>query len=488
MLDSQTVKNNTSASKSNQADLSQKIHQLEKALATPIQFKGLPGGDAKFSLLDRMAHYKVPGVSIALIEYGEIAWVKTWGVKNAEEQTPLTPDTLFQAASISKQVAALAALQLVESGHLSLDKPINYFLKRWQLPENEFTQQQPVTLTHLLSHTAGTTVHGFRGYAQEEVQPNAIQVLNGEECAASDPVVVDTLPGTQFRYSGGGTTVVQVAMEDVSAKPFAQIMEEQVLKPSGMTLSSFEQPLPEPMQQNVACGHLSEGQLVPGKWHNYPTQAAASLWCTPSDLAKFSLSVLGAWRGEEGAILSKTLCDQYLTEHKNAWGLGPRLFVQDGKTIGFHHGGANEGYRCNSLAFLDGRGAVIMTNSDQGDALLGEIMAAAAEVYDWPECHSKEREWLPLPAKDQARFTGSFVLTYEGETYETIIHYKDQGLAISCPITSFPNPFYCISQEESGAVFMSSSGAQVQFTVNDEGQSVITIFGNPFIRQESTAE
>jgi hypothetical protein len=265
-------------------------------------------------------------------------------------------------------------------------------------------------------------------------------------------------------------------------------MEEQVLQPSGMTRSTFEQPLPEAFQQDVACGHLSESQLVPGKWHNYPTQAAASLWCTPSDLAKFSLAVLRAWRGEEGAFLSKPLCDQYLTEHKNTWGLGPRLFVQDGKTIGFHHGGANEGYRCNSLAFLDGGGAVIMTNSDQGDALLGEIMAAAAEVYDWPECHSKEQAWLPLSAEDQARFTGSFVLTYEGETYETIIHSKEQGLAISCPITSFPNPFYCISQEEGSATFMSSSGAQVQFTVNDEGQSVVTIFGNPFIRQESTAE
>ena len=110
MLDSQTVEINTSVSKSDQMDHSQKIHQLENNLAAPIKFMGLPSGDAKFSLLDRMAHYKVPGVSMALIEDGEIAWAKTWGVKNSEQQTELTPDTLFQAASISKQVAALAAL------------------------------------------------------------------------------------------------------------------------------------------------------------------------------------------------------------------------------------------------------------------------------------------------------------------------------------------------------------------------------------------
>jgi hypothetical protein len=227
---------------------------------------------------------------------------------------------------------------------------------------------------------------------------------------------------------------------------------------------------------------------VLGKWHSYPIQAAAGLWCTARDLAKFSLAVLRAWGGEAGAVLSKVLCEQYLSEQQNAWGLGPRLFIQEGKTIGFHHGGANEGYRCNTVTFLDGRGAVVMTNGDQGDPLLGEIMAAAAEVYDWPECHSKEREWLPLSVEDQARFTGVFILNYENETYETHIYYKDQGLAISCPIAPFPNPFYCISQEEGSAVFMNSSGARVQFSKSNDGESVVTIVGNAFIRQESTAE
>jgi len=462
----------------------QKIIQLESALSAPIYFKGLPNN--KTSLPKRMAHYKVPGVSIALIENGEIAWLKTWGLKNAEEQTTLRPDTLFQAASISKQVAAFAALQLVDSGHLPLDQPINNFLKRWRLPENELTQQAPVTLAHLLSHTAGTTVHGFRGYAQSDVQPTVIQVLNGDDCAVSAPVIVDTLPGTQFRYSGGGTTIAQLAMEDVSGKPFAQILQEQVLDPSGMTKSTFANPLPAAFQQDSACGHLSDGEVVPGRWHNYPTQAAASLWCTPSDLARFSLAVLAAWRGEEGALLSKALVDQYLSEQLNAWGLGPRLFIQDGKTIGFHHGGANEGFRCNSVMFLDGRGAVVMTNGDQGDPLVAEIMATLATIYDWPECQPKEQPWLPLAAEEHSQLSGTFVLTHEGQRYETQIAYQDQGLNIQCPIMPFPNPFYCIERDGDSRVFINSIGAKVQFTLSEKAEVVVTILGNAFTREKAS--
>lgn len=464
--------------------IDKKIVQFESALSAPIHFKGLPNN--KTSLANRMAHYEVPGVSIALIEAGERAWLKTWGVKNKEEQTALSPDTLFQAASISKQVAAFAALQLVDSGHLSLDQPINNFLKRWHLPENNLTQQEPVTLAHLLSHTAGTTVHGFRGYAQSDVQPTAIQVLKGDACAVSDPVIVDTLPGTQFRYSGGGTTIAQLAMEDASGKPFAQILQEQVLDPNGMTKSTFANPLPETFQQDSACGHLADGEVVPGRWHNYPTQAAASLWCTPSDLARFSLTVLAAWRGEEGALLPKALVDQYLSEQLNAWGLGPRLFIQDGKTIGFHHGGANEGFRCNSVMFLDGRGAVVMTNSDQGDPLVAEIMATLATIYDWPECQPKDQVWLPLTAEEHAQLSGTFVLRHEDERYETHIAYQDQGLNIQCPIMPFPNPFYCIEREGDSRVFINSSGAKVQFTLSDKAEAVVSIFGNAFTREKET--
>ena len=180
------------------------IQNIENGLMEPFHLQGTPV--ETFTLLDRMKKYQVPGVSMALIDNGKIAWVKTWGVCDVNSAEPVTPDTLFQAASMSKPVAAFAAMRMVDEGDLSLSTPINQYLKRWQLPNNDFTKQQPVTLQNLLSHTAGTTVHGFQGYTQDEPHISAIDVLNGASTANSPAVEVDTLPGTQWRYSGGGYT------------------------------------------------------------------------------------------------------------------------------------------------------------------------------------------------------------------------------------------------------------------------------------------
>ena len=460
-----------------------KINTLENSLASPLQFEGQL--DNTRNLLDRMKHFNVPAVSMALIDKGEIAWVKSWGIKDADTLALVTPQTLFQAASISKPVSALAALRMVESGDLSLDTPINEYLTRWQLPENELTQQVPVTLTHLLSHTGGLTVHGFRGYAQSDDQPTAIQVLDGDPMAKSEPVVVDTLPGTNFRYSGGGTTVFQVAMEDVSKKGFTQLMDELVLKPSGMTSSTYAQPLSEAFQTDVASGHLKGGRVVPGKWHNYPMQSPASLWTTPTDLANFSLAVIKAFhsegvQGSDGNILSKSMCHQFLTEQKNSWGLGPGLVLEKGKTIGFHHGGANEGYRCQSLAFLDGRGAVVMTNSDVGDALLGEIMVAAAEVYDWPTRKAKTKEWLPLTATEQQQFVGVYTAKDEDTIYEIKVILNGEGLDISSPWFPIPDTFYITEREGETVTCTGGSGLTMTFSKGEKGQSVVTVQGMVF--------
>ena len=337
------------------------------------------------TLSERMAHYNVPGVSMALIEKGQMVWAKSWGVCAVDSNKPVTPTSLFQAASMSKPVAAFAALRMVDKGELSLTDPINNTLKRWQIPDNEFTRQQPVTLAHLLSHTAGTTVHGFAGYPQHVPQATVLEVLNGSGAANSAAVVVDTLPGSAFRYSGGGSTIFQLAMEDAGHKPFAQLLNELVLQPTEMTCSTYEQPLPSALQASIASGHCAEGQLIPGRYHNHPEQAAASLWTTPTDLAKFVLAVIDAHVCKEGALLSPSSIKHYLSEQKDNWGLGPRLYQQDGQTIGFHHGGSNRGYKSDFCGFLNGSGAVVMTNGEQGGPLTAEIMAAAAKVYGWPE-------------------------------------------------------------------------------------------------------
>ena len=483
---------------------SEAVSRLEKGLVSPLFFKDQ--ADRTYTLEERMQFYNVPGVSVALIENGEIAWVKSWGVKDVNSQEPVTTQSIFQAASISKPLSAFAALRMVESGHLSLDQPINHYLKQWQLPENTFTQQVPVTLTHLLSHTGGVTVHGFHGYAQSAPQPTVLQVLNGEAIAQSDSVEVNTLPGTQFRYSGGGSTVFQVAMEDVSQQSFTQLMQDLVLTPTGMTSSTYEQPLPKTFTADIASGHLVDGSVVAGLWHNYPTQSAASLWTTPTDLAKFSLAVInaskkkshssqensdasqeqsGVLQENSDALFSKNLCEKFLTNQKNAWGLGPRLFLEDGTAIGFHHGGANAGYRCNTLAFLDGRGAVIMTNSDAGNGLVAEMQTALAELYDWPAHKRESKAWLPIAEAERTALTGVYSFAYDDVVLEVKVELCPEGLTILTPWYPNLRDFLCTEQDDDSSSFTSPLGSIVTFGENEKGQRIVTSGGVVFIQSRS---
>ena len=462
-------------------DYQKKIAQLETSLQTPLKFSGV--SDQLHTMEERMTHYAVPGVSMTLIDQGEIVWAKTWGTADNSTQQPLSIDTLFQAASISKPVAALGALKMVENGDFSLSVPMNDCLRRWQFPDNEFTQKEPITLAHLLSHTAGTTLHGFGGYAQSASQATAIEVLEGSGAANSAEVDVDTVPGTNFRYSGGGYTAFQVAMEDASGKTFTALMDELVLKPAQMTASTYEQPLPKDLWANAATAHI-DGQVVEGKFHNYPEQAAASLWTTPRDLAKFSLAVIKAVRGEPGAFLSPEMAKQFLTPQHNSWGLGPRLYEQDGKVIGFHHGGANKGFRCNSISFLDGRGAVVMTNSNQGDPLVAEILTTAADAYGWPRQRSKAQEWFTLSAAEQAALPGIYRATLGLADYEVTVEQEGEGLKIDFPGVSLPNTFYLIAREAGILKLTDSTGYTASITENEKRQAVITVINYSFTRVE----
>ena len=238
-----------------------------------------------------MELYHVPGLSIAVIDNFQIAWVKAFGVIESGSATPVTPTTLFQAGSISKPVAAAGALYLVEAGKLALDENVNEKLKTWKVPDNEFTKNQKVTLRRLMSHTAGLTVHGFPGYDVDAPLPTLVQILNGEKPANTPPIRVDLVPGTQVRYSGGGVTIEQLLMMDVSGKPFPALLREIVLDKIGMADSSYEQPLPAPRAAKTASGTDANGKVVHGRWHIYPEMAAAGLWTTPTDLGKFAIEI-----------------------------------------------------------------------------------------------------------------------------------------------------------------------------------------------------
>ncbi len=181
-----------------------------------------------------MQKRRIPGLSLAIIQDGKIVKATGYGMTEKGGDAPVTTSTLFQAGSISKSVAGLGALRLVEQGKLTLDEDVNTRLVTWKVPENAFTKEKKVTLRGLLSHTAGLTVHGFPGYATDEPVPTIVQVLDGAKPANTRPIRVDVPPGSKWRYSGGGYTVMQQMIIDVTGKPFPPFMQESVLGPLGM--------------------------------------------------------------------------------------------------------------------------------------------------------------------------------------------------------------------------------------------------------------
>jgi CubicO group peptidase (beta-lactamase class C family) len=372
---------------------SPRLQRIEATVAqVPLAAREKP---LQLSLDDLMKAYNVPGMSIAVIEKYKIVEAKGYGVIEAGSNTPVTTHTLYQAGSISKPVAATGALRLVELGKLSLDEDVNQRLKTWKIPENDFTKTQKVTLRRLMSHTAGLTVHGFPGYDVDDPLPALVQVLNGEKPANTDPIRVDTVPGTQWRYSGGGVTIEQLLMMDVTRKPFPPLMHDLVLDKIEMIDSSYEQPLPAARAAMTASGTNGDGTEVHGRWHVYPEMAAAGLWTTPTDLAKFAIEIALSKQGKSNRILSQNITNQMLTPVMNDVGLG--FFLDKDSPGQFGHDGADRGFQALLTMNTDtGNGLVIMVNSDNGTSLAKHIVQRVAKEYAWNYKLQPENTWDEL--------------------------------------------------------------------------------------------
>ena len=338
-----------------------------------------------FTLQELMQRFRVPGLSIAVIKDYKIHWAKAYGVADAESGKLVDTGTVFQAASISKPVFAMAVVKLAQDGKLSLDADVNTYLKSWRVPTTELTREQPVTLRSLLSHTSGADDgFGFPGYEPTAARPTLVQIMNGESPSNVGPVRFARPPYAGAKYSGGAVTLAQLAIVDLVARPFAEIGRDVVLAPAGMTNSSYEQPLGEALAARAARAHNGAGRRMGAPWHVYPEQAAAGLWTTPSDLARFAIEVQRAIRGPKGAVLTQASVREMLSPvgvGGFAVGLG---VAQRGEGWYFSHGGANWGFRCNLLAHVrKGYGVVMMTNGDAGGQLVSEIEGRVAAAYNW---------------------------------------------------------------------------------------------------------
>ncbi len=352
---------------------------------------------ADFPLYERMYHYNVPGLSIAVVEEGEIIWARGFGFASVEDSILVNQNTLFQAASVSKPIAALGILRLVEMKDLDIDENVNKYLKNYKIAENEFTRTHKVTLRSILAHTSGLNVEGFLGYDHSHTLPTTTEVLNG--MGNSEKVEVVRVPGEEWHYSGGGYTVLQQVIEDISNLPFEEFMRIEILEPLGMTNSTFEQPLPHKLQIHTSSAFNSEGKMFNGKWHSYPEKAAAGLWTTPTDLAKFAITIQKIYSGKsEDGIIGKEMIHTMFKDHFKAtnflsntlnipvdyykyWGLGLEIAVKD-SVVRFQHAGFNEGFKANITAFANkGSAIVIMANADNGFDLIMEIEKELSEFY-----------------------------------------------------------------------------------------------------------
>lgn len=373
-------------------------------------------------LEDRMRELHTPGVAIAVVRAGKLDWAEGYGVVSPGGEL-VDADTLFQAGSVSKPVAAVTALVMVQDGALSLDAPINTILQSWTLAENSFTQASPVTLRRLLSHSAGTTVHGFSGYAVGAPLPTAPQILDGATPANSPAVRVDQPVGVSYRYSGGGYTIAQLAMIDAAGTPFPTIARTTLFAPLGMSRSTYDQPLVAGTP-NVALGHDEAGRPIPGGFHIYPEMAAAGLWSNATDLARFVIEVQNAAHGQ-GKVLSQETARQMLTPQTGGWGLGFKV-SGEGRALSFFHDGSNAGYKATLVGHPEtGDGAVILTNGDQGYQLGQEILRGIAIAYGWSDYRPIVRKAADLPLAAQRAFAGTFEIEGLG-TFEI----RDDGDAM----------------------------------------------------------
>ena len=407
-----------------------------------------------------MKRYQVPGVSLAVIHEYSVAWSAAYGVLQAGQAAPARPDTLFQACSISKAVTAVAVLRLVQAGTLDLDTDVNQYLRTWKVPANE-TWQPTVTIRQLLSHTAGINVPWFYGYHREQEVPSLEQILAGERPANSPGIRVSLLPGTRFRYSGGGYCILQQMLCDVRQQRFPDLMRDLVLQPAGMTNSTYEQPLPATHWSNACSGHRASGKPLAGGWHIMPEMAVAGLWTTATELARFSLELQSAYAGRTGQLLSTEMVHLFLSpqvrrEPSGFMGLGVWL-DGDRDHARFGHPGDNEGFACYWTAWRQGgMGAVIMTNSDAGGELIADVLETIEQAYEWPK--GEDLPVAPSPVRaPMINCTG----TYQSES-GTLCTISQVGNRLSLqlegqnpgPLTAVTETVYLLQPLDGEIVFL----------------------------------
>lgn len=443
-------------------EVQSRIENVGACLTTPVVEKDDP--HACQTLADRMVADHVPSVSVAVIHNGAIEWALGFGVVRLGG-APVTAETLFQAGSISKPVAAMAALHLVEQGRLSLDADVNQALTSWKISPSAAAPGAVVTLRELLSHTAGLTVHGFPGYAASSPIPTLVQILNGEKPANTDPIRLEAPPGSRWKYSGGGYTVMQQLLIDVSHQPFPALLHDTVLAPIGMTHSTYEQPLPEGLSAKSATPYKRNGTPVEGGFHTYPEMAAAGLWTTPTDLARFAIEIQRSLRGDANHVLSAAMTKQMLSVVQQHYGLGLEILGSPENPY-FGHDGVDAGFENFLIAYEQGgNGAVVMTNAQGGLELANALVGSVAKVYDWSDLQPIVRTAVQLDPSILAACAGVYEIDGDPK-FSLDIRVENGQLVVRSPF----RPKYQLFPESQNEFFAKVIGTEFEFLRDDSGR------------------
>jgi CubicO group peptidase (beta-lactamase class C family) len=430
-----------------------KIKEVENNLILSVRIEGEPNQTLK----ERMNYYHVKGVSIAVIKDYKMEWARGYGWADSAEQRRVTAGTLFQAGSISKSLNGVGVLKMVQDKRLNLYADVNDYLIKWKFLYDSLSKSKKITLANLLSHTAGLSVHGFPGYKKGDSIPTLTQILNGERPANTPAVRSVFEPGLKFQYSGGGTTISQQILEDITGKPYDVLMWENVLKPMGMKNSFYSQPPQGDKQKLLASGYYGDGKEVEGKYHIYPEQAAAGLWTNPTDLAHYIIETQLALQGKSNKVLSQEMTKLELTPYIDDYAaLGVFIIKKGGQTY-FQHTGVDEGFVSRYYGSMEaGNGVVVMANTDNTD-ILDEIINGVATVYGWKGFvklpNGMETVWdIKQDRNGNMWFAAEAgIVRYDGKSFANITSKVKSG------------PLFSVLEDRKGNFWFGSSGSGVYY-------------------------
>ncbi|HEY8934437.1 MAG TPA: serine hydrolase domain-containing protein [Cyclobacteriaceae bacterium] len=438
-----------------------RIAQVESNLVSWVKLDSV----RNWNIYQRMKELRVKGVCIAVIDNFKIDWVNSYGLADTLEGRAVTNETLFQSASIGKSINGFAFAKLHQDKKVDLSKDINLYLHSWKFPYDNVSKGKHIDLLHILSHTAGLTVHGFDGYKWHQPLPNLLQIINGTKPANNNAVRSEIEPGIKFQYSGGGYEISELLLQDATHKSYEDYITTSIFKPLRMKSSTYQL---KPTSGLCATAYRFDGKDIGCKYHLYPEKACgAGLWTTAADLARFVIEIQLALQGKSKILTTESarLMTTPVLETSN-YAMG--FFIEKrGGVRYFQHSGLNEGFSSQYYGSIEnGRGVVVLINSDNM-SLLEEIVNSVATVYGWPDFYSYIPKKIVNVSHDVLdRYVGSYKFE-NGNSGPTI--FKEHGdLYLRDPGSPTKWRMYFTSEKE--FFMLEARWANQQFFLDENGR------------------